>query len=98
MFSIYPLSLPLQPGFLPPLSLVTFLDCLSCLLLCLAFAILYILSSPSLVFNSWYICCSASPLAIATAFSYPYTLPCMLFLVHCLVDPFASFRRQSSCT
>src|SRR6218665_1288784 len=53
---------------LPPLSLITFVDCLSCLLLCLAFAILYILSSPSLVFSSWYICCNASPLAIATAF------------------------------
>src|SRR6218665_791058 len=53
---------------LPPLSLIAFVDCLSCLLLCLAFAILYILSSPSLVFSSWYICCNASPLAIATAF------------------------------
>src|SRR6218665_10912 len=84
---------------LPPLSLITFVDCLSCLRLCLAFAILYILSSPSLVFNSWYICCNASPLAIATAFfvslcslvSCLLFFSCVLFLVHCLVDSFASF-------
>src|SRR6218665_138973 len=90
MFSIYPLSFPLQPGFH---LLYLYLRLLTVCLVC--FFVLPLLFYISCPLPPW---CSVPGTSVVMLhlwlspqlFSSPYTLPCMLILVHCLVDPFAS--------
>src|SRR6218665_606048 len=85
MFSIYPLSFPLQPGFH---LLYLYLRLLTVCLVC--FFVLPLLFYISCPLPPW---CSVPGTSVVMLhlwlspqlFSSPYTLPCMLFLVHCLV-------------